>query len=46
MKSTYKAMQIARPGELDLVERRIPEPGIGEVLNTSSARHVTVATRK
>ena len=29
---TYKAMQITRPGTLELVERVIPEPGKGEVL--------------
>ncbi|MEJ8798327.1 alcohol dehydrogenase [Trinickia caryophylli] len=32
MKSTYRAMQVARPGELELVERDIPAPGQGEVL--------------
>lgn len=32
MKSTYKAMQITRPGALELVERRTPTPGVGEVL--------------
>ncbi len=32
MKTTYRAMQVARPGELELVERPTPEPGIGEAL--------------
>lgn len=30
--ATYKAMQITRPGTLELVEKVIPEPGKGEVL--------------
>ncbi|MBN3785375.1 zinc-binding dehydrogenase [Burkholderia sp. Ac-20353] len=30
--TTYRAMQIVRPGALELVERTIPEPGNGEVL--------------
>ncbi|MGU7775230.1 alcohol dehydrogenase [Burkholderia sp. MR1-5-21] len=32
MKSTYRAMQVAKPGALELVERNIPTPGPGEVL--------------
>jgi alcohol dehydrogenase len=32
MKSTYRAVQITRPGELELVERPTPTPGVGEVL--------------
>ena len=32
MKKTYRAMQITRPGMLELVERPTPEPGPGEVL--------------
>lgn len=32
MKSTYRAMQVARPGILELVSRQTPEPGAGEVL--------------
>jgi alcohol dehydrogenase len=32
MKSTYKAMQVSRPGVLELVDRAIPTPGQGEVL--------------
>lgn len=32
MKNTYRAMQIARPGILELVERKTPPPGTGEVL--------------
>ncbi len=32
MKSTYKAMQVSSPGTLELVERKTPEPGKGEVL--------------
>jgi alcohol dehydrogenase len=32
MKKTYRAMQIARPGVLELVERETPQPGQGEVL--------------
>lgn len=32
MKSSYRAMQITRPGVLELVERQIPVPGDGEVL--------------
>ncbi len=31
-KKTYKAMQISKPGTLELVERPTPEPGLGEVL--------------
>ncbi|MCI0994958.1 alcohol dehydrogenase catalytic domain-containing protein [Pseudomonas corrugata] len=31
-KNTYKAMQVTRPGLLELVERQIPEPGTGDVL--------------
>lgn len=31
MKPTYRAMQVARPGALELVERKTPEPGMGEV---------------
>ncbi len=30
--NTYKAMQVTRPGELEMVEREIPTPGVGEVL--------------
>ncbi|WP_261802981.1 alcohol dehydrogenase [Enterobacter sp. JUb54] len=30
--TTYKAMQITRPGQLGFVERAIPKPGKGEVL--------------
>lgn len=32
MKDTYRAMQITTPGTLELVERKTPEPGTGEVL--------------
>lgn len=32
MKSTYRAMQVAKPGALELVERKVPIPGAGEVL--------------
>ncbi|TKC92231.1 alcohol dehydrogenase [Trinickia terrae] len=32
MKSTYRAMQVAKPGALELVERNVPIPGPGEVL--------------
>lgn len=32
MNSTYRAMQVTRPGILELVERQIPSPGLGEVL--------------
>jgi len=32
MKKTYRAMQVAKPGMLELVERLTPEPGLGEVL--------------
>jgi alcohol dehydrogenase len=32
MKSTYRAMQIGKPGVLELVERPTPTPGPGEVL--------------
>jgi alcohol dehydrogenase len=32
MKKTYRAMQIARPGVLELVERETPRPGQAEVL--------------
>lgn len=32
MKKTYRAMQVTKPGVLELVERNIPEPGTGEVL--------------
>ena len=32
MKKTYRALQIARPGVLELVERETPQPGQGEVL--------------
>ncbi|WP_435927022.1 alcohol dehydrogenase [Dryocola sp. BD613] len=32
MKKTYKAMQVTRPGQLEMVERDLPEPGPGEVL--------------
>lgn len=32
MKTSYRAMQVATPGALELVERPIPEPGVGEVL--------------
>jgi alcohol dehydrogenase len=31
-KNTYKAMQVTRPGVLELVEREVPEPGTGDVL--------------
>jgi len=30
--TTYRAMQVSRPGFLELVEREIPVPGAGEVL--------------
>lgn len=30
--NTYRAMQASRPGELELVEREVPQPGPGEVL--------------
>ena len=32
MKTTYRAMQVTRPGFLELVERPTPTPGIDEVL--------------
>ncbi len=32
MKETYKAIQITRPGLLEMVEKDLPEPGPGEVL--------------
>lgn len=32
MKATYRAVQITRPGVLELVERRTPRPGNGQVL--------------
>lgn len=32
MKTTYRAMQITQPGILELVERKTPTPGPGEVL--------------
>lgn len=32
MKATYRAMQVATPGTLELVERKTPSPGIGQVL--------------
>lgn len=32
MKTTYRAMQVSSPGVLELVERAVPEPGVGEVL--------------
>jgi len=32
MKTTYRAMQASKPGELELTERPIPIPGNGEVL--------------
>ncbi len=32
MKPTYRAMQVSRPGVLELVERSTPTPGAGEVL--------------
>lgn len=32
MKRTYRAMQVAKPGLLELVERPTPEPGLGQVL--------------
>lgn len=32
MKTTYRAMQVTRPGALELVERKTPKPGNGEVL--------------
>lgn len=32
MRATYRAMQVTRPGVLELVERRTPEPDAGEVL--------------
>lgn len=32
MKTSYRAMQITRPGTLELVERETPTPGRGEVL--------------
>lgn len=32
MKATYRAMQVTRPGLLDMVERPVPAPGVGEVL--------------
>ncbi len=31
-RKTYRAMQVSRPGVLELVERTVPEPGAGEVL--------------
>lgn len=32
MKKTYRAMQVTTPGTLELVEREVPTPGVGEVL--------------
>lgn len=32
MNKTYRAMQISAPGQLELVERKVPAPGPGEVL--------------
>lgn len=32
MKTTYRAMQVAAPGVLEMVERPVPVPGVGEVL--------------
>lgn len=32
MNQTYRAMQVARPGMLELVERSTPLPALGEVL--------------
>ncbi len=32
MKTTYRAMQVTRPGCLEMVERPMPTPGLGEVL--------------
>ncbi len=32
MKTTYRAVQVTRPGFLELVERKTPVPGSGEVL--------------
>lgn len=32
MKTAYRAMQVTRPGFLELVERPTPKPGVGEVL--------------
>lgn len=32
MKNTYRAMQVTRPGILELVERQTPAPGAGQVL--------------
>lgn len=32
MSPTYRAMQISKPGVLELVERPVPAPGLGEVL--------------
>lgn len=32
MKDVYRAMQITTPGTLELVERKVPSPGRGEVL--------------
>lgn len=32
MKATYRAMQVTAPGTLELVERKTPKPGKGEVL--------------
>lgn len=32
MRTTYRAMQVTRPGTLELVERPTPVPGAGEVL--------------
>lgn len=32
MKATYRAMQVTTPSTLELVERKTPEPGRGEVL--------------
>jgi alcohol dehydrogenase len=32
VKATYRAMQVARPGVLEWVERSTPSPGVGEVL--------------
>jgi len=31
MKSTYKAVEVSAPGILRVVERSVPEPGVGQV---------------
>lgn len=45
MTRTYRAMQVASPGTLELVERETPAPGEGEVLITVEACGICGADR-